>query len=208
MNDDDLDRVRADLATMQSVCAEPAVPSEEIRIWLFLAACGLVLATAVWFVPVLWIRLATLIVFVIGAGVYIPYQRRLIRNSLSHRYWTVPELKFQAVGAAGVVAYFLFRRFVHPGTADYGWEVWRQDGSAAFFAIGLGILGYCFSRASRRRYLASGVGFMIGGIAMQFADSRPAVTCIVGVMLAVASLGNAAGSAWAMRSHRGKYVSG
>jgi hypothetical protein len=206
MNDDDLDRVRADLETMQSVCAEPAVPREEIGIWLFLAACGLVLATAAWLVPVLWIRLGTVIVFVIGAGFYIPYQRRLIRNSLSHRYWAVPELKFQAVGAAGVVAYFLFRRFVHPGTADYGWEVWRQDGSVALFAVGLGILGFSFSRASQRRHWPAGAGLMMGGIAMQFAASRPALHCIVGVTLAVASLGNAAGSAWAIRSQRGKYV--
>ena len=57
MVDRELDRVRADLAIMKDVCAEPAIPQEEIAISLILAVFGAALAAASWLVPVFWTRL-------------------------------------------------------------------------------------------------------------------------------------------------------
>src|SRR5690242_16065013 len=98
---DDLDRVRADLAAMKSVCVEPALPTEEVLVDLTVGFCGLLLAAVPWFVPVAWFKTGALVATIIGAAVYVPWKRRILKRDAARRQLETREWKISVIALLG-----------------------------------------------------------------------------------------------------------
>ena len=75
MHDDDLERVRADLAVVKGFCVEPAVPREEVGWYLATAAAGVALAVTPWLMPIAWVKLGTTLTAAMWAK---PTVRRIV----------------------------------------------------------------------------------------------------------------------------------
>jgi hypothetical protein len=206
MSSDELERVRADLAVMKGVCSEPALPREEIAVSLIVGVCGLLLAAGAWLVPLVWLQWTTLVIGVGGLAIYVPWKWRIIRREGSSRRWDVKEFVAWGIAVLGVNGFLLLRPFVFHPEGGYTPALGREDGAAAFFFIGLGILAGGMLHATRRPMIATGLVFMAGGIVYPFATTAAEGFTLVGMMMAVGCLSYAAWMALLARGERREHV--
>jgi hypothetical protein len=205
MSDQDLDRVRADLAIMKNVCSEPAIPREEIGVSLIIAAFGAVLAVASWLVPVFWTRLAVALFGIVGTAIYLRWKLRIIKRDGPRRRMDAKELAAWTILGVGVAVYLLFRRFVfEPG--EFTAERARQDAGAMLCFIGVAFLAVSTIHRTRRFYIPSAVAFIIGGIGFPFASNTAETLTIFGGTLFAGCLGAAIWMSALVRQERREHA--
>jgi hypothetical protein len=198
MSDAELDRVRADLAIMKSACVEPAIPAEEFRVGLIIGCFGVMIAVAPWVVPINWVRWGAAVVVLIGAAIYIPWKRRIIKNDAPRRRMEVQEIRIWTIVCIGLVAYLLLHRFGLPPVRGYS--------NACFFAVGLGLVANGLIHPTRRPSIVAGIPVMIAGVLLSLSRRVEVSLSISGACLAVVGFGCSATLAWLTRRERRQHV--
>jgi len=198
MSDADLDRVRADLAILKGVYAEPAIPAEEVRVGLLLACFGVAMAAAAWVVPTNWVAWGSAACFTIGTALYIPWKRRIIKNDAPHRRMEVQEIRIWTIVIFGLVAYLLLHRFGLPPVRGYS--------NACFFAVGLGCLANGLVHPTRRAYIAQGIPAMVAAVLLSLSHRVEVNLSIMGGCLALGGFGYSAILARMMRRERSPHA--
>jgi hypothetical protein len=195
MSADELDRVRADLATMKSVCMEPAVPLEDTWPSLIAAAFGATIAVAPWFVPMVWVRIGVLAVVIVGLAIYVPWKKRVLHRDSARRQLETRELKIWAVAILGLVSYVLWLRIVKAPSS----EVFGMSASAVLFFVGLGSLANGLVHPTRHYYVVGAFILMFGGMLGQFAGTTNGSLSLLGGTAALACLANSLMLLWIAR---------
>lgn len=198
----DLERVRSDLAIVKGLCAEPAVPREDIVAFLALAAGGAALAVAPWLVPLAWVKLGTVLAVALGAAVYLPGKIRLLKQQLPERAMEIKEYGIWSVAAIGMIGYVLYCRFVLEGGATFAEGSWGLEAGGLFVFLGLGLLAQGLMHRTRRPNLAMAAACVAVGLLLPFAPDVRTFLTFIGAAVTLGSLGTAAGMAWLVRSQR------
>ena len=201
MAQSDLERVEADLAAMKAVCVEPAIPTEEIVPNLVIAACGAALLVAGLVLPTSWLGWIVPISALLGAAVYIPWKRRVLRQDAPRRRLEIKENWLQFVGAVLTVGYVVWFRLAASGTQ----ESMRSMTAGIFFLLGATITAYIAVEPRRRNYLGTGIALAVAGMIFPFAKEPATFCAVVFGMMVVVGLSNAAGLWWAARRERVEY---
>ena len=207
MQDDDLERVRADLAVVKGYCVEPAVPREEVGWYLATAAVGVALAVTPWLMPIAWVKLGMTLAAAICLAVYLPRKMRLLKlkQPLPERAMEVKEFWVWGVAGVALVSYVLYCRFMVPGGAAFDKQLLLRDAGAMFIFLGIGFVGNAMVHRTRRPLLAIAVCLMAAGVLIPFTTSVAAMFAVLGGTLALGCLGTAAGFEYLARRQRREY---
>ena len=193
MRGHDLDRVNSDLASMRRLCAEPDTPlGVAIAPNLALAAGGLALAIAPRFMPFVGVQIMAVVFAVVGAMVYVPWQRWHLTREAETRRLERQELAASMVATIGTILFVLARRFATPGEGGYPVAEWTQDAAAVCYFVGLGACVNGTIHATRRSYVIYGACFALGGLLLPFATTTRDACAIFGTILAIGGGGTAA----------------
>lgn len=208
MRDDDLERVRADLAVVKGFCVEPAVPREEVGSYLAAAAVGVALAVTPWLMPIAWVKLGMTLATAICVAVYLPRKMRLLKwkQPLPERAMEVKEFWIWGVAGVALVSYVIYCRFMVPGGAAFDRQLFVQrDAAALFIFLGIGFVGNAMVHRTRRPLLVIAVCLMAAGVLIPFTTSVAAMFAVLGGALALGCSGTAAGFEHLARRQRREY---
>jgi hypothetical protein len=199
---DELDRVRADLATMKSVCVEPAVPVEDIAPGLIAAAMGMAIAVMPWFVPMIWVRVGVLMATVVGLAIYIPWKKGVLRRDPVRRQLESREIRIWVIVAFWMIVYGLWLRVVKaPNLESFG-----MSATAVLFFVGLGSLANGLIHPIRRYYIVGAIILMLGGMLGQIANTNMTSLSVMGTTMALACLANSLMLMWISRKEHIAHV--
>lgn len=193
MHDDDLQRVRADLAVVKGLCAEPAVPREDVGWYLAMAVLGVVLVIAPWLVPLAWIKAGVLLFFAVWAVVFVPRKYRLLKQRQPERAMETKEYLVWSVAAVALVAFVLYSRFILRTDAAYAGELLRREMGAVFVFLGVGLAAGGLVHRTRRPQLALGASMGAAGLLIPFTSGAAQFLALLGSAMAVGCLAAAIG---------------